>query len=800
MDKKISLSLFMLMVSIIIPLFGAYTLNLFEIKFVSIPLHTLLETAGAVMAFSLVTLIVIMGSKVRHFSHFHYSGLALISMGIFDLFHASTDPGELFVWLHSLGVFFGGLLFLSVWLKDRVVSKGVYYYIPIVVSMVSIGICVFYIMNPDMIPLMLENKEFSSTAILLNIIGGIAFIIAGINFFLIYLEDGEVDNLLFTGHTFLFGVSGILFASTTIWDLSWWLWHFMRFFAYCIALYYVYVIFIRNIKALEVSEHELLMSHKKLSGTLSVTREYQKALEVGSIVSKSDLSGKITYVNKNFCLLSGYSELELLGNSHKMLRHPNTLKDTYANMWKTIQNKQIWKGMIKNIKKNGRAFYTNITIVPILNKEDEVEEYLAFREDITELIKSKEELRNSFYTDTLTSLGNRFKLLDDIRDYTSPSLALINIDSFSEINDFYGQDLGDKLLIEFSHYLFEDTISRSYSLYRLHGDEFVILKEIYAKIDEQDFINNVSQIIENINNKTFIIDEFEIDLKVTASLAFGDKDKLLMNADIAYKVAKKSQHSLQIFNDSLHEEVEYKNNIIWSSKIKKAIEYENIVPYFQPIYDVRMNSITKYEVLMRLVDEENQVVSPFQFLDISKKSKQYFKLTRVIITKAFEVAKNNLDKEFSVNLSAEDIMNQNIRQFIKGQLVLFPKPENIIFEIVESEGIENFEEMGYFISWVKEHGAKIAIDDFGTGYSNFSYLIQLDADFIKIDGSLIKDIDTNQAHRSVVETIVAFARKNNMQVVAEYVWNKDVLDMIQELKIEYAQGYYLGEPKDRLVR
>jgi EAL domain-containing protein (putative c-di-GMP-specific phosphodiesterase class I) len=172
----------------------------------------------------------------------------------------------------------------------------------------------------------------------------------------------------------------------------------------------------------------------------------------------------------------------------------------------------------------------------------------------------------------------------------------------------------------------------------------------------------------------------------------------------------------------------------------------------------------------------------------------------VIITKAFEVAKNNLDKEFSVNLSAEDIMNQNIRQFIKGQLVLFPKPENIIFEIVESEGIENFEEMGYFISWVKEHGAKIAIDDFGTGYSNFSYLIQLDADFIKIDGSLIKDIDTNQAHRSVVETIVAFARKNNMQVVAEYVWNKDVLDMIQELKIEYAQGYYLGEPKDRLVR
>jgi PAS domain S-box-containing protein/diguanylate cyclase (GGDEF)-like protein len=797
MDKKISLILFMLMSSIAVPLFGGYTLNLFETKFVSIPLHALLETAGAVMAFTLATLVMIMGAKDKFFSHFHYSMLALISMGIFDIFHAAMIPGKLFVWLHSLAVFFGGIIFISVWFKEQVVSKKIYYLSPVVVTIISIAISVASIAFPEAIPEMLVNKEFTAFSIWLNMIGGVAFIIAGINFLTRYWKDEHIDDLLFTGHTFLFGISGILFASSQLWDLSWWLWHAMRFAAYFIALYYSYLIFIRNMKELEITQEEIIRSNKKLSSALSISKEYQKALEVGSIVSKSDLSGKITYVNKNLCKLTGYTEFELLGKNHKILRHPNTSKETYADMWKSIQSKKMWKGVIKNLKKNGSSFYTNITIVPLLNKYGELEEYLAFREDISELVKSKEELRNSFYTDSLTSLGNRFKFLDDIKQYTLPSIALINIDGFSDINDFYGQELGDKLLIEFTNYLFDHTISNGCSLYRLHGDEFVSLRETLSPSSKNSFLKDMESLTQKINTHTFKIDDFKIDLTVTTAIASDHIDKILLNADIAYKVAKKNKRSFILFDKSLHNEEEYKNNIIWSSKIKRAIENKNIVAYFQPIYDIKNAKIQKYETLMRLIDN-NKVVSPFFFLDISKKSKQYFDLTKIIITEAFKKSQHNPTIEFSVNLSAEDIMHKELREFIKDKLLRLPTKENIIFEIVESEGIENFEEMGYFIEWVKKQGAKIAIDDFGTGYSNFRYLIDLEADYIKIDGSLIKDISNNEAHRSVVETIVSFAKKNNIMIVAEYVASDDILQSIKELEIDYAQGYYIGEPNKEL--
>lgn len=800
MDKRISLILSMCMLSIAVPLFGGYTLNLFEIKFISVPIHALLETAGAVMAFTLATLVIIMGSKEKSFTHFHYSSLALISMGIFDLFHAAMEPGKLFVWLHSLAVFFGGVLFMSVWLKEKTVSNNLYYNIPIGITILSIIISVGSISFPELIPAMLINKEFSDFSVWLNMIGGIAFIIAGLNFLKRYWRDGKIDNLLFTGHTFLFGVSGILFASSALWDLSWWLWHVMRFFAYFIALYYSYLIFIRNMKELEISKHDTEQSNKKLSNALSISKEYQKALEVGSIVSKADLSGTITYVNKNMCQLSGYSEYELLGKSHAILRHPNTAKDTYAQMWKTIQSKQLWKGLIKNIKKNGSSFYTNITIVPLLDKNGEIEEYLAFREDITELVRSKEELRNSFYTDSLTSLGNRFKFLDDIKNYTSPSMALINIDGFSEINDFYGQDIGDELLIDFANYLFEHTTNQGCSLYRLHGDEFAALRETIDPESQKSFIDDVTNATHKINKNTFEIGEFEIDLKITTAIALENKNKILLNADIAYKVAKRNKQSVIIFNESLHHEEEYKNNIIWSSKIKKAIENDRIIPYYQPIYNIATKSIKKYESLMRLIDEDGKVVSPFFFLEISKKSKQYFDLTRIMITKVFKKVKENPDIEFSINLSAEDIMYKELREFIKDQVFQLPSRNKLIFEIVESEGIENFEEMGYFIEWAKEQGIKIAIDDFGTGYSNFSYLIDLDADYIKIDGSLIKDIVNNDAHKSVVETIVTFAKKNNMQIIAEYVADQSILDNIIDLNIDFAQGYHLGEPKYDLLK
>ncbi len=241
----------MLFFSFVIPSLGGLVLNVFELKLVSIPVHALMETAGAVMAFILATLIFSMYRKEHVFSHFHRSSVALIGMGILDFFHAMMMPGELFVWLHSLAVLFGGLLFMSVWLPERRVSVRWYYFVPVAVVIFSISVSLGSILMPGWAPTMLVAGEFSNLSIMINMIGGFAFFVAGINFLMRYWQDGRFDDLLFTGHTFLFGVSGLLFALSALWDLSWWLWHLLRLVAYFIALFYAYVIFMRENNALE---------------------------------------------------------------------------------------------------------------------------------------------------------------------------------------------------------------------------------------------------------------------------------------------------------------------------------------------------------------------------------------------------------------------------------------------------------------------------------------------------------------------------------------------------------------------
>lgn len=151
--------------------------------------------------------------------------------------------------------------------------------------------------------------------------------------------------------------------------------------------------------------------------------------------------------------------------------------------------------------------------------------------------------------------------------------------------------------------------------------------------------------------------------------------------------------------------------------------------------------------------------------------------------------------EFSVNLTIEDILNEDIKLYIYSLLESSNIGHKVVFEIVESESIENFEEIALFINRVKSYGCKIAIDDFGTGYSNFEYLMKLKADYIKIDGSMIKQIDSSIEAQMVVSVIVEFAKKMGMKTIAEFVENESIFNKVKELGIDYSQGYYFSKPQ-----
>ena len=196
---------------------------------------------------------------------------------------------------------------------------------------------------------------------------------------------------------------------------------------------------------------------------------------------------------------------------------------------------------------------------------------------------------------------------------------------------------------------------------------------------------------------------------------------------------------------------------------------------------------------MRLVNESGQIIPPGLFLHVAKKSKQYIYITKAVIKEAFKYF-HKKDIIFTINLSIEDILNMETVEYILDSLKTFEIGKQVVFEILESEGIERYEEVYDFIKQVKKLGCRIAIDDFGSGYSNFNHILKLEIDYIKIDSSLIENIDVDRNSQIIVETIVSFCEKLNIKTIAEKVHSREVFDTVVSLGVRYSQGYYLGKP------
>ena len=266
---------------------------------------------------------------------------------------------------------------------------------------------------------------------------------------------------------------------------------------------------------------------------------------------------------------------------------------------------------------------------------------------------------------------------------------------------------------------------------------------------------------------------------------------------MALKAARRTGKSVIFYTKEVSLNAEYENNIRWIQEIKDAIKEDRIQLFYQPIMDNDNNTIYKYETLIRLIDRDGSIITPSEFLEIAKKSKLYKKLTKIVIEKSFEAFKENA-YEFSINLTIDDILDKKITAMIFKTLEQYDISQRVIFEIVESESIENFEKVEVFIKKVKSYGCKIAIDDFGTGYSNFEHLMRLQADFIKIDGSIIKKIVHDKRSALITSVIVAFAKEMQIKTIGEYVETKEVQDKLVSLGVNKSQGYYFDKPQPNL--
>jgi len=374
-------------------------------------------------------------------------------------------------------------------------------------------------------------------------------------------------------------------------------------------------------------------------------------------------------------------------------------------------------------------------------------------------------------------------------------LVLIEIEDFYYLNIPLDKKSIEKIKIEFAKRLFElrpKELAFS-KIYILDNGEFAFFKEDKNLISNIDFVANcLREFQRRVNSSKINIAPIDYDLSIKISLSYG-KD--------AFKKAKLGLNTLYntkedfIISESLLE----KNQNIAIKKlktfqmVKRAIDSYNIVSYFQPIVNNKTKRVEKYESLVRLIDENNNILTPNRFLDIAKEGKYYTQITSIVLTNSFE-ALYHTDADISINLSSIDIEKESTVNKLFELLKIHKKySHRIILEILEDEKFKNIENMKKFIAKAKEFGVKIAIDDFGTGYSNFRRVLEYKPDILKIDGSLIKNIEKDEFSRHMVEAIIAFSKRQNIKTVAEFVENETIFKIVCDLGIDYSQGYYFGK-------
>lgn len=455
---------------------------------------------------------------------------------------------------------------------------------------------------------------------------------------------------------------------------------------------------------------------------------------------------------------------------------------------------QFVKTLIKSIKK--------------IFLQQEVERYKQELESINTDLEQKvqertAELEYRLYHDVLTELKNRESLMLKLSQSQSQSniLILIDIDGFEKFNELYGISAGNQILCALSKHLHDFNRSRDYNLYRVYGDGFVLYRSL-TSTQNFDVGKELADLLSVLDSLTAYIDKIDetIDFDTTVGISI-EKEHPFETASIALSCAKKQKTSHLIYTAEIDTLQQLSDDIYWKNEIKTAIENDNIIPIFQGIVN-KNQQIVKYESLIRLVQYDKtgqrKLISPFFFLEASKKTKQYDKLTRIMISKTFAFMDAHT-VDFSINLSFEDIANPSLVDFLEAEITHYNIGHRLILEILESEMVSDYEAIIAVKNRLKKYNIRIAIDDFGSGFSNFEHILKLDPNYLKIDSSLIKTIDKSARLRTLVKAIIGFSKELNIKVIAEFVCSKEIFHILEELDVDEYQGYYFSVPSETIT-
>ncbi len=405
-----------------------------------------------------------------------------------------------------------------------------------------------------------------------------------------------------------------------------------------------------------------------------------------------------------------------------------------------------------------------------------------------------QQLIESSYTDPITSLPNRMAFrhsYDDMNTSDENYLFLINVINFKDINHSFGIIIGDKVIKEIALKLQSIVFQTTYQkLYRVYGDEFAFfhnettVEEAYALAKE----------IKSKFEKYTIFIDANLDIQIDIAISFSNTRPIFQTALIAMQNLKNNTHkSILYYDEQMDYQKRSQKNIKMLKLLKEAKEKQLFIPYYQPIVDTKTQKIVKYETLIR-IQKEGELISPGDFLTLSKKYKYYRYITRSVIEKSFTTFKNR-SESFTINFSQADILNDTTIHYLLSIIKNNPETASrLTIEIVESEDITFTQKILDFRKELKKHGVSFAIDDFGSGYSNIVNILKLQPEYIKLDGSIIQSLAEDPKNYSFVENIISFAKKNNIRTIAEFVSSKKIYELVLKLDIDLSQGYYFHKP------
>ena len=393
--------------------------------------------------------------------------------------------------------------------------------------------------------------------------------------------------------------------------------------------------------------------------------------------------------------------------------------------------------------------------------------------------------------DKVSKLKNRTQLLEELSTLHHRSMLVIfQITQIKAIESLHGIEIVDKVLFEKTKELENLLVDNDVNLYKINLKEFAIL------VPDETLFNKYTSLI-----KSFLIDNLNHDdvntENIVANFTAGASSgitNLLNNASQALQTAINKNIRFFMFDENKVNEDANLDEMKDLKVYRNALYNGNIIPYFQPIVDVHTEKVVKYEALARLMTEDGSIISPYYFLKAASDDKSFEFFTRQLMQKIFNIYSKN-DIAISINLTYENITSLSMITYIKNRLEKYGGSK-ITFEILESEDIVDFDIVDNFIAMIKEYGCSVSIDDFGSGYSNFTNLIKLSPDYLKLDGSLIEKLLIDKSVQTMIKALVTFAKETNTQTIAEFVSSKELATAVKECGIDLSQGYYYGKPSE----